>query len=62
MIDNFEQITSILNFESEDDFYFLQIIQRKKDNPDGCMGSNNSSRLIKAYSIKSIEELDKKKH
>lgn len=62
MIDNFEQINNLLNFESEDDFYFLQIIQRKKDNPDGYMGSNNSSRLIKAYYIKSVEELNKKKH
>lgn len=61
MIDNFEQISKILTFNSEDEFYFLQILQRKKDNPDGYMGSNNSSRLIKGYYIKSVDELFKRK-
>ena len=51
MIDNFDLIKTMLKFESEDDFYFAQIIQRKKDNPNGVNGSNNSSRLIKAYYI-----------
>jgi hypothetical protein len=58
MIDNFEIIKPMLKFESEDDFYFVQILQRKKDNPEGVNGSNNSSRLIKAYFINSIEHLD----
>lgn len=34
MVDNFEKINSILNFESEDDFYMLQIMKRRKENPD----------------------------
>ena len=59
MIDNFELIKPLLTFESEDDFYFVQILQRKKDNPGGIKGSNNSSRLIKAYYVSSIEYLDK---
>lgn len=60
MINNLEQISKLLTFESEDDFYFLQIIQRKKDHPEGTIvGSNNSSRLIKAYYITSIEQLHK---
>jgi hypothetical protein len=58
MIDNFELIKPLLSFESEDDFYFVQILQRKKDNPGNINGSNNSSRLIKAYYINSIEHLD----
>ena len=58
MIDNFEIIKPMLKFESEDDFYFVQILQRKKDNPDGAHGNNNSARLIKAYYINSIEHLD----
>jgi hypothetical protein len=57
MIDNFDNIIPLLKFESEDDFYFVQIIQRKKDNPGGIRGSNNSSRLIKGYYIKSVEHL-----
>lgn len=60
MIDNFRLIEPLLEFKSEDDFYFGQIIQRKKDNPS-TSGTNNSARLIKAYYIKSIEQLEKQK-
>ena len=31
MIDNFSKIEPLLNWRSEDDFYFFQILQRKKD-------------------------------
>jgi hypothetical protein len=58
MVDNFDLIKPMLKFESEDDFYFIQILQRKKDNPNGCNGSSNSARLIKAYYINSIEHLE----
>jgi len=58
MIDNFELIKKMLKFDSEDEFYFIQILQRKKDNPEGVNGSNNSSRLIKAYYINSIDHLE----
>jgi len=60
-LDNFDLIKSLLHFESEDDFYFVQIIQRKKDNPGIVKGSNNNNRLIKAYYIRSTEHLDKYK-
>lgn len=50
--DNFLKINSILKFESEDDFYYLQIIQRNKDT--NTLGTN--SRCIKTYYIKSNEE------
>lgn len=53
MIDNIEKILPFLKFESEDDFYYLQILQRKKENPQ--LGSN--SRVIKNYYIKSQEYL-----
>lgn len=62
MIDNFELIKPMLEFESDDDFYFVQILQRKKDNPGGVNGSNNSARLVKAYYINSIEHLDDMKN
>lgn len=62
MIDNFELIKPLLKFEDECDMYFLQILQRKKDHPEGTIvGSNNSSRLIKSYNIFSIEQLEKYK-
>lgn len=60
MIDNFEKIEVQLAFPSEDSFYFVQVIQRKKDNP-GVKGANNSSRLIKGYYITSVEHLEREK-
>lgn len=44
MVDNFELIRTLLKFESKDDFYFIQILQRSKDNPE--IGANN--RLVKS--------------
>ncbi len=55
MVDNLELIKPLLNFRSEDDFYHLQIIKRKKENPE--LGSN--SYIVKTYSITSIEHLEK---
>lgn len=55
MIDNLEKILPLLQFESPDDFYYLQILQRKKENPQ--LGSN--SRVIKNYYINSQEYLVK---
>lgn len=61
MVDNFDLIAeTILQFTSPDDFYFLQIIQRKKDGNETGKG-NNGARLIKAYYIKSKEHLYEKK-
>ena len=48
MVDNLDNILSILEFKNDHDFYFLQIIQRKKDNPK-IIGD----RVIKSYYIKS---------
>jgi hypothetical protein len=53
MIDNLKLILPFLKFESQDDFYYLQILQRKKENAE--LGSN--SRVIKNYYIKSEEYL-----
>jgi len=58
MINNFNLIKPLLKFDSKDDFYFVQILQRKKDNPNGVRGSNNNARLIKAYFINSVEHLE----
>jgi hypothetical protein len=53
MIDNLEKVLPFLQFDSEDDFYYLQILQRKKENPQ--LGSN--SRVIKNYYIRSQQHL-----
>ena len=59
-INNFKQIKELLKFNSSDEFYFLQILQRKKDHKEGqkVNGTNNNSRLIKAYYVKSLEQFD----
>lgn len=53
MKNNLDKILPLLKFDSDDDFYYLQILQRKKDNPH--IGSN--SRVIKNYYIKSEQYL-----
>ena len=62
MKNNLELIKPLLKFESADDFYYLQILQRKKDpNPINLpTGSNNNARTIKNYYVGSLEYLDKK--
>jgi hypothetical protein len=57
-IDNFDQINSYLTFNSDDDYYHLQILKRKKENPE--MKSNNI--LMCTYYIKSNEQLMKMKN
>lgn len=51
-IDNFELIKELLKFENPDEFYFIEIIQRKKDN----INLDVNSRIIAFYSIRSIKE------
>lgn len=60
MVNNFEVIKPLLVFPNDQTFYFVQILQRKKDHPPGTRlgGSNNNARLIKAYYITSQEHLD----
>lgn len=60
-IDNFNQIRSLLKFEdnNKDIYYFVAILQRKKDFPEGARVEDH--RLIKAYYVSSLEYLDKRK-
>lgn len=55
-INNLKQINELLTFDSEDVFYHLQIIKRKKEHPE--LGSNNS--IVKTYYIQSVEYLEMK--
>ena len=50
MIDNFEKIKEFLNF-NEGEFYFLQILKRKKENPE----QTGNSKVIKTYYISNFE-------
>ena len=60
MIDNLEQIKQLLNFENEGDFYFLMVLKRNKDQPEGERDNHQSVRTIKTYCVDSIEYLDKR--
>lgn len=60
MIDNIEHIKPLLNFEKEGEFYYLLILKRKKDQPEGERDNHQSVRTIRSYCIKSVEQLEKK--
>lgn len=60
IIDNFWLIKTLLDFKDMDDFYFLQIIQRKKDGND-VQSANNGYRTIKTYYIRSLEDFERRK-
>lgn len=58
-VDNFELIKPILEWRNEDDFYFVSIIKRKKDFPDGSVtGVNNNNRAIRHYFVGSLDYLE----
>ena len=54
MIHNFEHIRCLLAFDTPEDFYFLQIIKRRKDNPE----LPRDMKLIDNYFIYSLYEYD----
>ena len=54
-VNNFRLIESLLDFTSSDDFYFLQIIKRKKENPEVPSNHNNNKRAIRTYYINSLD-------
>lgn len=56
-LDNFIQIKDHLSFDRKGDFYYLQIIQRRKENPD----LRKSEKVIKNYYVESWDYLDRKK-
>lgn len=53
MVDNTDLILPLLTFDSEEDFYYLQILQRKKENEL----LNSNSRVVKNYYIYSAQYL-----
>ena len=57
-VNNFEKISRLLKFESEHDFYFIQIIRRPKENPGLREGKGNRTRCVKSYYVYSKEQLE----
>ena len=55
MIDNLPLISPLLQFPDSDTFYFVTLLQRRKENKDKQIGCDN--RFIKDYYIKSLDYL-----
>lgn len=58
MIDNFDKIIPLMEFRTKDDFYYLQILQRKKE--VDTLSSN--SNVIRNYHIGDIDYFQKKRN
>jgi hypothetical protein len=54
MVNNFDNIRALLKFPNENSFYFLQILKRRKDNPD--LGKDMVH--IADYYIYNLEQFD----
>lgn len=57
MQDNFELIREMLDFSETNTFYFVQILKRRKENPEMPTGA----RVVNCYYLYSAEDLDKVK-
>jgi hypothetical protein len=55
MGNNIKEIRKMLSFEDKDDFYFLQILKRRKDNPD----LKRDMIVISNHYIESLEQYDR---
>lgn len=56
-VNNFDQIRSMLEFPEKTSFYFLQVLKRRKDNPD--LGKD--MKHISDYYIYSLDQFDELK-
>ena len=54
-VDNFNQIKPLCPFYSEDDFYIVQILKRRRENPEMKKGQ----KLIHTFFLYSEEDFDK---
>ena len=60
IVDNFNVFKKIINTLNDDEFYFVQILIRGKDgHTEPGINGNNKNHLIKFYTIKSAEHLEK---
>lgn len=57
-VDNFDLVAKLMNFNSDDDFYYCEIIKRKKDNPNDNF---NYRQFVGNFWITSASELQNKK-
>lgn len=57
MIDNFKQIRELLKFDDPNDYYFIEVLKRRKDNPR----LHVNSKFIKDYYVFSMADFDQLK-
>lgn len=55
-VDNFDRIAPLLHWENENEYYYCQLILRKKDGATTFGNKNNSARLIKSYQFFNIDQ------
>ena len=58
MVDNFELIKPLMKFENVGDFYFVEVLRRKKDGNEDAKG-NNKNRCVRDFYVYSVEGLDR---
>lgn len=56
MIDNFDKARQWMIFDSEDEFFFIQVLVRGKDGHKA--NKNNTNRTIKYYTVRSLDEFN----
>lgn len=61
LVDNFDRIRELLTWENPGDYYYVQLILRKKDAATTFGNKNNSARLITTYQFFDIERFDLKR-
>jgi hypothetical protein len=54
LVNNFDQIREMLSFESSTNFYFIQILKRRKENPT----LKTNSKVVKDFYVYSLNEFD----
>lgn len=63
LIDNFDKVANMLSFKNDDDFYFVQIIKRFKDNPNMSKSGNYHAggEYLDTWKIFTADDLNKYK-
>ena len=56
MINNFDIARQWMKFDSDDEFFFIQVLVRGKDGNKA--NGNNTNRTVKYYTVRSLEEFN----
>jgi len=59
-VNNFKLIAPLLSWQEVGDYYYCQLILRKKDGTTTFGNKNNNARLIKAYTFFNLEQFQRK--